>query len=138
MPHGFIYTSSGWLNVDRVDEARFQAKGNGYSIIVDGKIVDTDNVGFPNTIVGSVPVQGEWECLYYSPDDDTVIRDPVIAWALTITGNHVPVTPMSMDGEQQEHALKLRGSDVVYDCFGSYASEDEWKAKQSKEKPRAA
>lgn len=128
MANRFIYTGKRYVNLDTVQAA--QTKQNGrHQIVVDGNVIDDNNVDFGRTIVSVVAVQGEWECLR-AEALEFILSEPVIAWGVTVLGEVVPITPGELGGVEGDFGLRKLGSPRVYSpqSIGGFANDKEWLA----------
>jgi hypothetical protein len=124
----FVYTPKGLININQVEMIKHKDK-NIEQIVVDGEVV-SDTIGFHETIISIIPVDGEWECIQECQEDDGSVsghEELIIAWGLTVLGVTVPVTVLSPSGVHEPHAIRKKGKAEVYDSFaGVYSSLEDW------------
>jgi hypothetical protein len=132
----FIYTPKGYINLANIEIARHK-KGTSHEIVVDERVVDSDHAGFGNTITQMIPVQGNWECLMPCDGEsasESVWREPVIAWGLSVLGDTVPITPTRTDWASEEFALQREGDPRVFEFDAIYPNIGDWLETRRKRK----
>jgi hypothetical protein len=133
----FVYTSQGWHNLDRVDEALFN--GNRVDLVVDGQVVDRGNPTFLEQLVSATPALTEWECIERGCEEDgpeAIVVTPVLAWGFTVIGALVPITATDMHGMHGNYGLREKGTHTVYADGSRYSDAEAWLKAQNEQERR--
>jgi hypothetical protein len=143
MAAGFVYVGGKWVNLDKIESAETNRDGT-HRLMVAGEVVDERNANFLETIAAVVPENRALECLTYCEGDDEHPEDeisiePVLAWAWTVQGQLIPITPSAPEGVKhgEEYGLRHRGEERVFgSAIGGYANAEAWLAAVLRRKPK--